>query len=90
MAQLVFEVPDAVAARAVNAVAYYNGYMDTIIDPATGNPIPNPETKAHYAKMVIARWIKAQVVAYERRTAAGSAGDQSEQAAESEITVTPV
>ncbi len=89
MAQLIFDIPDAVAARAVNGVAYFNGYMDTITDPATGAQIPNPVTKQAYAKQVIARWIKVQVVAYERRLAAGSAGDSAEQAAENEITVTP-
>ena len=66
MAQLVIDVPDAVVTRVLAAFAKQYGYQEEIDDPAnSGAKIPNPMTKAQFAKKVVTRFAKEVVMAYE-------------------------
>jgi len=56
--QLIINVPDTVATRVVNALAYTWGY-----DPAGG------QTKAQFVKAHLIAWLKEQAVAAEARAA---------------------
>lgn len=42
--------PDAIRDRVIDGVAGANGYLATIGLTPEGTPIPNPETKAVFAK----------------------------------------
>jgi hypothetical protein len=86
MAILSVTVPDAIAVRVLNAVAYYNGYTDMVWD-MDGNQSPNPVTKAQFAKDVIKIFIKNVVVAYEAMKAAEDARQAATDAANSQITI---
>ncbi len=72
--------------RVLDAVAYANGYAETVLD-ANGNLSPNPVTKAQFAKNVLKDWIKANVVAYESAKAADQARQSAAETANSEITI---
>jgi hypothetical protein len=88
MATLSITIPDAIAARVLDAVAYGNGYSDMIPDPmGSGNPIPNPITKTQFAKNVLKDWIKANVVSYESVQAADTARQAAIDAANSQIVI---
>ncbi len=76
MAIISLTIPDAIATRVVGAVAYNNGYTDTVVN-MDGTVTPNPVTKTQFAKDVLKAWIKANVVSYE----ATKAGDEARQAA---------
>ena len=61
-------IQDAFAARVIDAFAASYSYSATITDNTTNPPItiPNPQTKAQFAKAKIGEYIKSVVVAYER------------------------
>lgn len=70
-------IPDAVAARVIDAIAATKGY-----DPASG------QTKAQFAKAHLLRYLKDIVIAYEGQTAARTALANAAATAESQITLT--
>ena len=88
MTVLSVTIPDAVVSRVVDAVAYGNGYNDFIIDPANPvNQIPNPMTKAQFAKNILKDWIKANVITYEAAKAADIARQNAIDDVNSDVTI---
>lgn len=52
--------------RILDGLCYQNAYQDNIPDPENeGQTIPNPESKAVYAKRMVMQYIKNNVIAYE-------------------------
>ncbi len=86
MATISLTIPDAIAVRVLDAMAYGNGYTDTVTD-MNGDPLPNPITKMQFAKNVLKGWIKSNVVAYESVKAAENAREVAIEAATAEITI---
>ena len=84
---ITINIPDAIATRVVNGVAYQHGYADTIINEQ-GEEIDNPETKAVYAKRMVIQNIKNAVRAYEATQAAETARQLAISAVNDEITIT--
>lgn len=84
MAQVVIDVPNAVAQRVLDAVCYLNGYTDQVSD-GQGGLVSNPVTKAQFAKQQAAKWLKDNVVAYEANIAANTARDTAIAKANSEV-----
>jgi len=73
MAQLIIDIPGTTAEvnRILDAFTKHHGYKAMIQDP--NNPlqtIPNPQTKAQFAKAVVARFVKQCVIAQEATDAA--------------------
>ncbi len=52
MAQITFNIPDAISVEILDAFCAANDYRNTIVD-ANGNDIPNPETKQQFAKRTL-------------------------------------
>jgi hypothetical protein len=65
VAEIRVAIPDAWAPRVLEAICVLYGYADTLSDGS-----PNPETKAAFAKRIVGRWIKEQLVRYETTQAA--------------------
>jgi hypothetical protein len=86
MAILSITIPDDITARVISAVAYNNGYSDTVPDQ-NGQPVPNPLSKTQFAKDILKNWIKANVVSYEATKAAEDARQAAEDAGVSDITI---
>ena len=84
--EITITIPDEIAARVVNGVAYQHGYADTIADE-NGDEIDNPETKAAYAKRMVIQNIKSAVRSYEAVQAAETARQSAINAVDSEITI---
>jgi hypothetical protein len=59
--------------RIVDAIAYQHGYQDEIEDPETGEMIPNPETRAQFARRCARQWVKECIKAWEANQAAEQA-----------------
>lgn len=60
--QFSITVPDDKRTMIIDAFCAYHGYTDTILDP-DGNPIPNPETQAAFAKRMVIKFIRESVKA---------------------------
>lgn len=79
MAQISITIPDAILNRAINGVASHHGYQNQIEDPADpGQMIPNPETKAQFAKRMIRFVVKSWIVQAEAVGEAKTARDTAE------------
>ena len=76
MANITITIPDAVVPRVLDAVSARNGY-----NTATDG------TKAQFAKAVLVRWLKAEVVGYEKNKASEEAADSAGQLAKNEIAI---
>lgn len=88
MAQLVITIPDAQAARVLDALGRRWGYADTITDPMDeGVGTPNPQTRAVFVREKIARFLKNEAIAQEREEAASAAAEVAQQAAENEVDI---
>ena len=85
--QITFTIADAIASRIIDALALRHGWTETIIDPDTGEPIPNPITKGAWAKRYIIYFIKEEVKLYEATAAAQIAYDEAAQAVDDEIEI---
>jgi hypothetical protein len=60
--------------RVIDGIAYQHGYRDEIEDPENpGEFIPNPETKAQFARRCARRWVKECIKAWEATQAAEQA-----------------
>jgi hypothetical protein len=68
MAIISITIPDAALNRVITAICAQNNYQDIILGPAF-TEIPNPETKAAFAKRMIINVVKDQVKSYEVRQA---------------------
>lgn len=76
MAQIVIAIPDGVAARVTNGLAGQYGYKATIPAPNPADPpVPNPESKAQFARRMVRQFIHETVKAYEASQAANTARD---------------
>lgn len=72
-----FTIPTAHTTRIIDGVCYEHHYQAEVPDP--DNPekvIPNPETKAQFAKKMIVQWVKNCVKSYEGVQAAHAARDE--------------
>lgn len=89
MASIQITIPDGVAARVTDGLAGQYNYQATIPAPNPLNPpVPNPETKAQFAKRMVANFIKDSVKAYEATQAARIARDTAAASVETAITLT--
>jgi hypothetical protein len=65
--QIQINVPDAVVPEMVDALCQRYGYQATLPDPnVSGGTIPNPETRAQFAKRQISVWLNHELIAYRR------------------------
>lgn len=87
MPTLSVTIPDAIFVRVLNAVAYNNGYTDTITDISSGISIPNPMTKGQFCKNLVKTWVMNNVRTYESTKAADLARDAAIASVETEITI---
>jgi hypothetical protein len=72
MASITIDIPNAGdTTRTLDAFAGWFGYQATI--SSGGSQIPNPETKAAFAKRQVAIWAKNIVIAWESQVAADAA-----------------
>lgn len=84
-----FTTTTANITRAIQGVAYQNKYQDEIDDPDNpGEMIPNPETKAQFAKRMIKEYIINNVRAWEANQAADAARTAAIEAVEDEVEIT--
>lgn len=90
MTTISIDVPNAVAARVVDAMCATHGYQPTIPDPANsdGPYIPNPQTKQQFVKAHLAAYIKSTVLAYEAQQAAQQASVAAYAAANTDVVIT--
>lgn len=69
MANIILTIPDAQATRVLNGFCAHHGYNATVDGPLNvdNHPtiIPNPETKLAFAKRILYRIIKQDVIEYE-------------------------
>jgi len=72
MAQITFTFPDAVAPRVVTAICFNGNYQDEL-----ESGVPNPETKAQFARRMVMEWVKDQVRTYEGNTAFSEGMEQA-------------
>lgn len=85
MASITINVPDAVAQRVLNGVAYQHGYQNTIA--VDGVEVANPETKVVFVKRMIINMLRESVKAYEANKAAETARLASIDDVETKITL---
>jgi len=67
MAQIIIEVPDAIAAKVVIAISAARGYKKKIVtgDPLVGNEIDNPQTRVAFIKQTIVNSLKSDYKRYQ-------------------------
>ncbi len=88
MATLTITIPNAQLTRVANAVATQHGYQAEVPDPDNpGQTIPNPQTKADFAREVLMRFLRETVRAHEAAVAAESARQTAITKADSEVTI---
>lgn len=62
---LSYTLSDAQGAEAIDAFCARYGYTSMVPDPnVQGGTIPNPETRAQFAKRQVAEWMKSEVLKY--------------------------
>lgn len=88
MATITFTIPDAVLPRIIAAVTTVYKYESTLIDDVTGEPYPNPETKAAFTKRMVIEFLKNIVKQHEVVQAAVIASAAAEDAVNTEVTIT--
>lgn len=88
MAQLIYNIPDNQFARLRDGLCGSGGYQETINIGTEEEPqiVPNPQSKAQFAKERIAFLAKSDVRQYERRIALEAARDAQDSAEEIDIT----
>lgn len=67
-------VPDAQATAILDDFVAYHGYQATIKD-AEGNDIPNPQTKAQFAKAKVVSFVRESIKSFRANASANSARD---------------
>jgi hypothetical protein len=78
MATITINIPDNVLQRVVNGVAVAHGYQERIPDPANPDAtIPNPQTRAQFAKAMLVKFVKDSVKQAEAIEAAEAARQQA-------------
>lgn len=84
---LSISIPDAVAPRVIDGFTGQHGYQETVTD-AEGNEVPNPQTKAQFAKQTIGEFVKNSVMAYEANQAVDTARTSAIDSVETDIILT--
>jgi hypothetical protein len=84
MAQLVIEIPDAIAPRVLNTLCARFGYSAQVPD-GDGGLIDNPETKGHFVKRKVAELLRTICIAAEAQQAEQAARNAAHVAATNEI-----
>lgn len=69
---LSFEIPDAQAARLVEAICGLGNYQATLPD-GRGGTIPNPQTKPQFARERVRHYLISRVKTWEEDQAAAAA-----------------
>lgn len=70
MASMTLNLGDATqTARVINALCIRFSYQDQVYDEPTNAWVPNPETKAAFAKRMVIEWMKSTVREQERQRA---------------------
>lgn len=87
MASLTLTFPDAIAQRVLNSFCTIRGYSDTVPNPEDpGGPwIPNPETKAQFAKRQLKEFVLQELTRYEVGVAVAAASTAAGEAVEEDI-----
>ena len=90
MATLSIEIPNPVAARLMNAIAAQNGYQETVNIGTEEVPeiVPNPQSKAEFAKQWVILQLKHQVRHYESQIAGRDAAQVAADAVDNDIELT--
>lgn len=90
MAQIIIDIPAGVTTRVLNAIAVKYGYQETLPagTPEEPTTIPNPETKAQFAKRMVIKHVKDIVREYEASQAQTAAFNSAATTADNEITIT--
>ena len=83
MATITITIPNPVANRVIDSVCERYGYEDTIEDD--GNRIPNPISKAQFAKQQLIAWVKDCVTYKEGNEAGNKARQEAIAKVEAEI-----
>lgn len=81
MATVSITIPDAVAARVMDAIAAVYGYLD----PETGQPKVPGQTKAQFTKEVVKTFVKNVVRQHEAQQLSEAARQSALSAVETEI-----
>ncbi len=87
MASIRIRIPDAIIADVIDAFAALYNYRETITDPETGEQIPNPLSKADFARRKVEDYVKEIVKAYRVNRAAEIARSTEEEKADKEVKV---
>lgn len=74
--QITYNIPDEIAADAVNALCWKNNYQAKILN-ASGEQVNNPESKAAFAKRMVLEYVRRTYIEYARETylAAGASAE---------------
>ena len=86
MAQLLFNIPDAVTPRVLDAMASKYNYDIYYLKELENNKVPL--TKIQFVKMQIIQMFKNAVADYESRSAIQNAADSAKQSVETDIKIT--
>lgn len=84
MANITLTIPDAQLARVIDGICLYYNYAATILTVGGGSSVPNPETKAQFAKRMLIEQTKIWIATVEGSTAQKTSYDT----ALSQITIT--
>lgn len=87
MATISIEIPNAQFNRVINAIASLRGYQDEIFD-IDGNPQPNSETRAQFARRQIVEFVIEHVRTFEARRDQKTARESAIDAVNREVTIT--
>lgn len=69
MANITITIPDNQIARAINALCSRYNYQDMVTIDINIGPVPNPETRAQFARRMVATALKEIVLAQEKQDA---------------------
>lgn len=82
--KITLDIPDTFADRVIAAISDTYGYQETIRDEE-GNEMPNPQTRAQFARSQVLRFLKETTVAYEANREASLAREAAREQADSDI-----
>lgn len=62
--KLLLTIPEAIAGQPALAISSNRNYKETVINPITGEEIPNPVTRLQVAAGVLMSFVKEEMIAY--------------------------
>lgn len=86
MANITIQIPDALLPRVINGLSTFYGYQAEVIN-TEGQTIPNPQTKAQFAKKQLIEHIKHCVKTVETDEAVRQARESKSTEVENGITL---